>query len=294
MRLSPFLFVTALICISSNLLAQHSDIEFGYDDANSPSSFTLSPLSFDATTADGIILADSSFRELDPFSPGDFSADQPGFATNSAAGLMVNPSDNIMLNVLDAEVESDFGVGYVNFFNPATDALEASGRISLVDNTSSTANLVLEGASIESGVNPQFIGAGGAAGVVHDHIKLDLLDDSDAPLGAYGILVQLQSDFAPTDGTIDLSSQPFWLVFNHGMSAADFESLVLPEFGVGAVVNPVLYGDANLDGEVTFLDIAPFVATLSSNSFLEEADCNQDGVVNFLDIAFFVAILASA
>jgi len=293
MRLSPFLFVTSLICVSSSLFAQHSDLEFGYDDATSPSAFTLSPLSFDATTADGIILADGEFRELDPFSPGDFSADQPGFTTDSSAGLLVNQGDNIMINVLDAAVHSDFGVGYVNFFNPATDALEASGRLSLVDNTSSTGNLVLDGASIESGINPQFIGAGGSAGSIHDHIKIDLLDDAAAPMGAYGILVQLQSDFAPTDGAIDLSSQPFWLVFNRGMSDSDFESLALLEFGVGAVSQPVLLGDVDLDGVVTFLDIAFFIDVLSSSSFQEEADCNQDGVVNFLDIAFFVEILAS-
>ena len=292
MRLCSFLFVTALLCVSSNLLAQHSDIEFGYDDASNPSSFNLSPLSFDETTADGIILAEGSFRELDPFAPGDFSVDQPGFTTNSGVGQIVNTGDHIMINVLDAAVHSDFGVGFVNFFNPATDALEASGRISLIDNTSLTPNLVLDGASIESGVNPQLIGAGNASGNLHDHIDLDLLDDANAPLGAYGFLVQMQSDFAPVDGVIDLSSQPFWLVFNHGMSDSDFETLVLPEFGVGAVGDPVLLGDVNLDHTVTFLDISFFIATLSSNSFQAEADCNQDGVVDFLDIAFFVAILA--
>ena len=56
-------------------------------------------------------------------------------------------------------------------------------------------------------------------------------------------------------------------------------------------LEPIL-GDANRDGEVTFLDIAPFISILSNASFLEEADCNRDGVVNFLDIAPFIGILA--
>lgn len=53
-------------------------------------------------------------------------------------------------------------------------------------------------------------------------------------------------------------------------------------------------GDTNLDGEVNFFDIEPFIGILSSNVFLEQADCNQDGVVNFLDISAFIAILASS
>ena len=55
-----------------------------------------------------------------------------------------------------------------------------------------------------------------------------------------------------------------------------------------------LLGDVNQDDIVDFLDIGPFVQTLASNSFLEEADVNQDGIVDFLDIAPFIAILAGS
>ena len=61
---------------------------------------------------------------------------------------------------------------------------------------------------------------------------------------------------------------------------------------VTLVAPTVILGDCDLNGEVEFLDINPFIAVLSSNSFLEQADCNQDGVVDFLDIAAFIAILA--
>lgn len=55
---------------------------------------------------------------------------------------------------------------------------------------------------------------------------------------------------------------------------------------------PVLLGDCNLDGMVSFLDINPFIMILAGNMFLAQADCNQDGVVSFLDIQPFIQILA--
>lgn len=55
---------------------------------------------------------------------------------------------------------------------------------------------------------------------------------------------------------------------------------------------PALLGDVDLDGFVTFLDISPFIALLSSSGFQAEADCNEDGMVTFLDIAPFISILS--
>ena len=58
--------------------------------------------------------------------------------------------------------------------------------------------------------------------------------------------------------------------------------------------NPVvLLGDCNLDGNVNFLDISPFINILSTQDFFAQADCNQDGGVNFLDISPFIGILSS-
>ena len=66
---------------------------------------------------------------------------------------------------------------------------------------------------------------------------------------------------------------------------------------IGAVeleaADPFLLGDANLDGEVNFLDISPFISLLSGNVFLNEADINRDGTVNFLDISPFITLLAN-
>jgi hypothetical protein len=55
---------------------------------------------------------------------------------------------------------------------------------------------------------------------------------------------------------------------------------------------PVLLGDVDLDGTVTFLDISPFIAVLSAGEFQAEADVDESGGVNFLDISPFIGILA--
>ena len=55
----------------------------------------------------------------------------------------------------------------------------------------------------------------------------------------------------------------------------------------------ILLGDVNLDGEVDFFDISPFISLLSRDGFLEEADVDRDGDVDFFDISPFIVILSS-
>lgn len=54
-----------------------------------------------------------------------------------------------------------------------------------------------------------------------------------------------------------------------------------------------ILGDVNRDGDVNFLDIAPFIALLSNGEFQVEADIDLCGKVDFLDIAPFIALLSS-
>ena len=136
---------------------------------------------------------------------------------------------------MDAAAYSDFGVGYVNFYNPLTNSLQATGSLAIYDNSTQTDDLILDGLLI-SGSNPQFVDFGDSSGDIHDHVVFDLLNDATASFGAYGIMFQLQSDFATADGTMDLSSDPFWIIFNHGMSSSDFDNFALPAFGVGAAI----------------------------------------------------------
>ena len=53
----------------------------------------------------------------------------------------------------------------------------------------------------------------------------------------------------------------------------------------------VLKGDVDLNGEVGFSDIPPFIGALISGVFQAEADVNCDTVVSFADIPLFIAIL---
>ena len=229
-----FRFLAAIAAIGCALhstcaFAQHSDVEFGYDSTSSPTAFIIEQ---DETTLDGIQFFESEFETPDPFDPTNFFTDDPGFATNDAEGLLVNQGDQAWLKFLDASVHSAFGVGYVNYYNPTTDTLQALHRVSVLDNSGGTADLVLSGGIIESGDNPQFLGTGDSGGDIHDHVTFDLLDDATAPFGAYGLLVQMQSDFNPVDGIFDLDSDPFWIIINHGMDEEDFESKALRAYGV--------------------------------------------------------------
>ena len=61
----------------------------------------------------------------------------------------------------------------------------------------------------------------------------------------------------------------------------------------GASPVPLL-GDVNLDDEVDFLDIAPFIALLSAGTFQAEADIDGNNQVDFLDIAPFISILSGS
>ncbi len=74
----------------------------------------------------------------------------------------------------------------------------------------------------------------------------------------------------------------------------DFDHLpLIVDFAANAPP-PILLGDCNQDGVVTFLDIAPLIGFLTDGDYFAEADCNQDGEVNFLDIAPFIAILTAS
>ena len=59
----------------------------------------------------------------------------------------------------------------------------------------------------------------------------------------------------------------------------------------GDVGSPFVPGDATCDGVVDFLDIAPFIALLTTGGFKAQADIDGSEVVDFLDIAPFIAIL---
>jgi len=229
---SKFFAMTLLMVgLASPAFAQHADIEFGYDDVMAPTEMEVEVVE---STIDGLPFFESEMEELDPFDPGNFSSDEPGFITNSAEALEVNIGDRVFLRVLDASQHTSFGVGYVNFFNPADGTMSPGGQMSVFDNTvSETPDLIFDGTTIISGENPQLLGVGNAQndGGLHEHITIDILNEATAPIGAYGILFQMESDLAPVDGVADVISEPFWIIWNYQMDEEDFESLALQAFG---------------------------------------------------------------
>ena len=229
---SKFFAMTLLMVgLASSAFAQHADIEFGYDDVLAPNEMEVEVVE---ATIDAIPFFESEMEELDPFDPGNFSSDEPGFITNSAEALEVNIGDRVFLRVLDASQFSSFGVGYVNFFNPADGTMTPGGQMSVFDNTvGETPDLIFDGTTIISGANPQLLGVGNDQndGGLHEHITIDILNEDTAPIGAYGILFQMESDLAPVDGIADVISEPFWIIWNYEMDEEDFESLALQAFG---------------------------------------------------------------
>ena len=57
------------------------------------------------------------------------------------------------------------------------------------------------------------------------------------------------------------------------------------------LVAPLL-GDVNLDGIVSFADISPFIAVVSSGAYQVEADVDLSGDVGFSDVSPFISILS--
>ena len=91
--------------------------------------------------------------------------------------------------------------------------------------------------------------------------------------------------------------------FFYGVQSTDaFDRLIIrvrPDnrFGIDnlryAFVASELPGDVNLDGDVDFLDISPFIALLSTGDYQIEGDINLSGEINFLDIALFIDLLSN-
>ena len=239
MRFNLFAFALIMGSVSGAVFAQeeeHADIEFGFDSLTSPSAFVIEPSGEE--TLDGIPVFEGEFEIFDPNgAPTDLTAEEPGFTTAGNEELLVNEGDRVFVSALDASVHSRFGAGYVTFYNPENGQLEPSGELTIKDNSDETADLLLNGGSF-SGLNQQFLGLGEVVPneeILHDHLVIDLVDDS-APRGAYGVLLQLESDLSPADEVIDFTSEPFWIILNNDLREDDFENNAVETFINGAAV----------------------------------------------------------
>ena len=105
------------------------------------------------------------------------------------------------------------------------------------------------------------------------------------------VINELQSFTFPITGT----GSQLTLTLNYDTNGTG-EPMAIDNVSVtsGGGGGPVLKGDVDQDGMVTFLDINPFIVLLAANGFQLEADCDCDGDLDFLDIQPFINILANA
>ena len=293
--MKKLIFAALLVSITSSVsYGQHSDIEFGYDDFNNPTTIIIES---DELTDDGIQIAEGEFE----LAFGEVISENPGFitvATEDPGGEQVNAGDQVSVRFLDASENSATGVGYVNFFDASTGEITAStDQLSIASQSDSSVSM-LTGDSVVNEVDTVLLGVGSdgttlsnspeedpeilGAGEIHNHLVFTL--DQNTP-GAYGLLFQFES--APANGGPTITSAPVWLILNNGLGEEVFE-----DEAVAAFVASVLLGDVNGDGIVNFLDIPAFIAVLTGGGFLAEADIDGSGEIDFLDIPLFVDILA--
>ena len=67
----------------------------------------------------------------------------------------------------------------------------------------------------------------------------------------------------------------------------------IDQLSASFVLTTTLVGDINCDGEITFLDIGPFILLISNGEFDPKADINGDSSVDFLDITPFIGLVSS-
>jgi len=306
-------FLATLIAtlFSSISFAQHSEIEFGFEDPAAAD--PVFEIELDESTVEGIQVAEGEFNRVGPFA----TADSPGFITPVEAdeNLTVNEGDQVFVRVLDASAADSptaRGVGYVNFYSPGTPGLQnldaSSGTLDITSNvpgSSANAFSVFAGDQLVEGDAELFLAEGSdgdtlsdvppslleenvtlGPGEIHNHLAFDLSGDLASTDGAVGLLLQFVVVNESTG--FNFESDPFFLVFNNGLTEEVFEGEALAAFGLGESV----LGDVNLDGEVNFFDISPFIDLLSAQDFQIEADADQNNALNFFDIAGFISILA--
>ena len=245
-------FIASLmtLLLSGLAYAQDIDIEFGYDDFNNPQELLflepqVNSQGFQVVTGDFTALGSGVFTE------------NPGFiteATEEPGGIRVNPFDSVSVRFLNG-ADTSIGAGFVSFYNPSTGQLDDTGSLQVTNQADEVVTLF--GSSVPA--NDLLLLAQGSDGSfesnaadpdenqtlddgqIHNHLEFRLPGGTSDPIGAYGFLFQLESDFAidgteAGDGNPDLISAPTLFVFNNGLTPTQFVNEALPAFGVGTAV----------------------------------------------------------
>lgn len=128
-----------------------------------------------------------------------------------------------------------------------------------------------------TGILPSQSSGNGNVDQLHDPMsnaflfaRLDLV----VPIGGNGgdeLIIQTGSDGGVIDGGVSIEPSYSSVVINVPIS--------------------IMFGDINLDGVVSLLDVTPFIDLIFDARFQIEGDINMDGFVNVHDIPLFLVIL---
>ena len=183
----------------------------------------------------------------------------------------------------------------------------SSGSARVFSGSDGSVLYTFEGDSFEDFLGGEVSGAGDVNGDGFDDLIVGASGDDNNGFNSGSVRV-----FSGTDGSLlyEFDGDSGGDGFGRSVSSAgDVNGDGFDDFFVGAISGgdrvfngyarlfasgPPLLGDVNQDGDVTFADIAPFIAILQAGSFLAEADCNEDGVVDFADIPAFIQILQAS
>lgn len=136
--------------------------------------------------------------------------------------------------------------------------------------------------------------------VVDNLLTASSFFDDGTTAGA-GVEITSSDQWQDLSFTFDTGTGYDWLIIAVGgvgqsdlapMAATDRYGFDNISFEPDTTAPTPLLGDVDLNDEVNFLDIGPFIDVLSNNAFQAEADCDENGEVNFLDIGPFINILA--
>lgn len=196
--LSIGLLATSLFAASvSQAQHDHGDIEFTYEDG-------LIVIESDG----GIPVFEGEFPES---GFNERYTDDPGFASEVDEGLGLNPNDIIAYNILD------------NLYYWDGTSWSDPGLASItIANSGSVADTIVDGTSGYQGGSASdpfanVIGQATTDGDFHSHLEFYL--NEDAPVGAYGLVLNLMTDEAGIG-----ESGTFGILFNYGLEEEAFEA----------------------------------------------------------------------
>lgn len=209
----------ATLTLAAAASAQHSDIDFAYDNGKIAVEF-----GDEGQVFEGEFPTSGLFEQF---------TDDPGFAV---ADGNLGSGDLIDYNILSPLFYHD-GTG----FQPVTPGVSIQ-----IDNNPNGSATVDENTDTVFGSDiPGSVGQADEEGGLHAHIDFTLTDASSGdapPVGAYGFLTQVTTD---ASGIAD--SDPFAVVFNFGLDEEPFETGV-ESFATNVVPEPTSLAIAGILG----------------------------------------------